>query len=238
MSPPTERLAVYLWLSLIDQRLPAYVARVFAHDLQSKTLKDIQPLTVHWLFTGRNFDLRGYPNTLHPLFLQTPNNFWLLKSNVPSQQIKSPKKLNSTDKICSICKAAGRKYRGYDVSGCWFLLKVERLEIPKTLQVNVEYPDEEDLLDESQIYCTPDDSCQINSVTSLSAKRVECDTSPFFHAFYQHHPRHVLIDSGATFSIISRSFLQLAGITLQSTLHSARSADISNLNVEGEVHIA
>jgi len=44
MSPTTERLAVYMWLTLIDQRLPAYVARVFAHDLQTKTLKDIQPL--------------------------------------------------------------------------------------------------------------------------------------------------------------------------------------------------
>ena len=43
MSPTTERLAVYLWLNLIDERLPAYVSRVFAHDLQTKSLKDIQP---------------------------------------------------------------------------------------------------------------------------------------------------------------------------------------------------
>ena len=43
MSPTTERLAVYLWLTLIDERLLAYVSRVYAHDLQSQTLKDIQP---------------------------------------------------------------------------------------------------------------------------------------------------------------------------------------------------
>ena len=43
MSPSTERLAVYLWLTLIDERLPAYIARVYAHDLASKSLKDIQP---------------------------------------------------------------------------------------------------------------------------------------------------------------------------------------------------
>ena len=42
MSPTVERLAVLHWLSLIDKRLPTYVAQVFAHDLQSKTLKDIQ----------------------------------------------------------------------------------------------------------------------------------------------------------------------------------------------------
>ena len=40
MSPTTERLAVYLWLTSIDKRLPS---RIYAHDLQSKTLKDLQP---------------------------------------------------------------------------------------------------------------------------------------------------------------------------------------------------
>ena len=41
MSPSTERLAVFLWLHYIDERLPMYVARVYAHDLQTKSLKDI-----------------------------------------------------------------------------------------------------------------------------------------------------------------------------------------------------
>ncbi len=43
ISPTTERLAVYLWLTLIDRRLPSYISRVFAHDLQMKSLKDRQP---------------------------------------------------------------------------------------------------------------------------------------------------------------------------------------------------
>ena len=38
-----ERLAVFICLQLIDSRLPAYVSRVYAHDLQNKSLKDIQP---------------------------------------------------------------------------------------------------------------------------------------------------------------------------------------------------
>ena len=44
MSPTTERLAVYLWLHCIDERLPMYIARVYAHDLQTKSLKDMQPI--------------------------------------------------------------------------------------------------------------------------------------------------------------------------------------------------
>ena len=43
MSPTTERLAVYLWLTMIDARLPAYVSRVYARDLASNSCKDIQP---------------------------------------------------------------------------------------------------------------------------------------------------------------------------------------------------
>ena len=43
MTPTVERLAVYLWLTLIDHRLPAYVSRVYAHDLQTKSCKDLQP---------------------------------------------------------------------------------------------------------------------------------------------------------------------------------------------------
>ena len=43
ISPSCERLIVYLWLSLIGNRLPAYVSRVYAHDLQSRSLKDVQP---------------------------------------------------------------------------------------------------------------------------------------------------------------------------------------------------
>ena len=43
MSATCEQLIVYLWLVLIDKRLPLYVCRVYAHDLQTRSLKDIQP---------------------------------------------------------------------------------------------------------------------------------------------------------------------------------------------------
>ena len=47
MSATCERLMVFLWLQLIDERLPLYVSRVYAHDLQSKSLKDIQLQICH-----------------------------------------------------------------------------------------------------------------------------------------------------------------------------------------------
>ena len=59
----------------------------------------------------------------------------------------------------------------------------------------------------------------------------------FSNAFYNHHPCHVVIYTGATSSAISRSFLKAAGITPRSVLHSAQSADKSQLDVKDEVHI-
>ena len=42
LTPTCECLAVFIWLQLIDSRLPAYMSRVYAHDLQNKSLKYIQ----------------------------------------------------------------------------------------------------------------------------------------------------------------------------------------------------
>ena len=70
-----------------------------------------------------------------------------------------------------------------------------------------------------------------------SVSKAQCDRSPFFYAFYNHHPCHVVIYTGATSSVISRTFFKAAGITSHSVLHSAQSADKSQLDVKDEVHI-
>ena len=43
-----------------------------------------------------------------------------------------------------------------------------------------------------------------------------------------------MIDTGATSSVVSRTFLKAAGIPVQPTHHSARSADKSLLHIRGE----
>ena len=50
-------------------------------------------------------------------------------------------------------------------------------------------------------------------------------------------PCHIVIDTGATSSLISKSFLKLAGITTKPTFYSARTVDKSSLNLQGEVSI-
>lgn len=234
MSPTTERLAVYMWLSLIDQRLPAYIARVFAHDLQTKTLKDIQPLLSQSMdsllaeITAQEDIQIHYARSS----FKTRNNSkpFLRDTSSPSQNRPS-----NSAKNCTICKAAGRKFQGHNVASCWFLSKFEKLEIAKALQVTVDdFDDDLDTTDESHV----NQVTNVNEgVPAATIQKVECDSSPFFYAFYHHHPCHVVVDTGATSSIVSRSFLQSVGITPRSTLHSARSADKSRLEVQGEVHI-
>ena len=46
LSATTERLIVLRWLELLHPALPMHVANVFAHELQTKSLKDLQPLIV------------------------------------------------------------------------------------------------------------------------------------------------------------------------------------------------
>ena len=43
LSPTTERLNVLRWLEVLHPQLPAHVSNVFSQDLQTKSLKDLQP---------------------------------------------------------------------------------------------------------------------------------------------------------------------------------------------------
>ena len=49
-------------------------------------------------------------------------------------------------------------------------------------------------------------------------QKVQCGISPFFYAFFKHHPCHIIIDSGATSSLVSNSFVKKVGIEIHPTL--------------------
>ena len=45
-SPTTERLIVLRWLEILHPALPNHICNVFAHDLQTNSIKDLQPRIV------------------------------------------------------------------------------------------------------------------------------------------------------------------------------------------------
>ena len=53
---------------------------------------------------------------------------------------------------------------------------------------------------------THDPSNSLNSPSSV-VQKLECDATPFFFAFYKHHPCHVVINTGATPSLYLSNLL-------------------------------
>ena len=120
MSLTTEKLVVYLWLSLIDNHLPAYVAQVYAHDLQTCTLTDIQ------LRLSQSMEF-----LLAELSAQEELQVHYTKSRFQhhGRTKTNAKSKSSRRKQCAVCKSYGRPHNGHDVGDIWFLLKFEKMEI-------------------------------------------------------------------------------------------------------------
>lgn len=236
MSPTTERLAVYLWLNLIDERLPSYISRVFAHDLQTKSLKDIQPQICSAMDS-----LLLEINAQEEIQVQYSKSSYhnSRQQRKPSNR-RSSQPSNHSSKSCILCKAANRPYQGHDIASCWFITKFDRMEISKALAVEVDDLNIDYGAQESEFKALQDaepeiPTCDLLEQETVSAQRVQCHSSPYFYAFYKHQPCKIVIDTGATSSIVSQNFVHRAGITKRPTSHAARQIDKTPLKVLGEV---
>ena len=206
LSPTTERLGVYLWLTKIDERLPSFVGRVYAHDLQTKSLKDIQPqlaASMDSLLADLavqdeikiNFSRSGQGKKQRSGYAKQFNS-----GKIKAQQDKSNQR--SVQKSCLFCKGAGRNPSSHNTSECWYISQMEKLELSKALQVetcNIDDTEEEELayvVDAHPESATQDKASDLRNEASCS--RVDYARSPFFYAFYKQLPAHIIIDSGAT----------------------------------------
>ena len=151
LSPTCERLTVYLWLTLIDVRLPAYVGRVFAQELQTKSLKDIQPqmcMSMDSLLAELNTQEELVQANYSKSSSASGNKRWQSfrrKPQQPQQQQRSQQgSSQNNQKQCVLCKTAGRSYQGHDINGCWFISKFDRMEMTRALQLSVHSEEEDD----------------------------------------------------------------------------------------------
>ena len=222
MSPTTERLAVYLCLNLIDERLPAYVSRVYAHDLQTRSLKDIQPQICSAMDS-----LLLELNAQEDIQVQFSESSYRQRPRQNNR--RPPQRPNQSQKTCILCKTANRPFQGHDITTCWFITKFDRMELSKALAVEVD--DVDDFPSESDVLAIPNDEHQ----GTVTAQRVQCNSSPFFYAFYKHSNCKIVIDTGATSSLVSENFVKRAGIKQYPTSHAARQIDKSPLKLLGEV---
>ena len=251
MTPTCERLAVYLWLNLIDPRLPEYISRVYSNHLQTQSLKDIQPQICDSMDSllaeinnqeeiSVNISRSSYNSNRN--FGQRPNNRFQ-SSQAPRGLPRRNQSSQPQHKECFFCKAAGRAYSGHTIANCWHISKADRMLMVQALQVSIDDGDE-NRDEDNEEYSDQFARCTLTEPTTtapsvvpetLSIRRVESSCSPYFYAYYQHHTVKVLIDTGATSTLISSSFVSRMGIQLRPTRHSARQLDKSKVPLAGEV---
>ena len=119
----------------------------------------------------------------------------------------------------------------------------------KAFQISVDYDGDEggfeDDEGESAMRCTTDmdsapaasntDVVAVASISTSAVCRVKTTTSPYFFAFYFHHTCKILVDTGATSTLVSLSFVNRVNIPIRPTKHSAFQLDKSIVSVSGEV---
>ena len=114
-------------------------SRLYAHDLQSMTLKEVQPRIAENMESILE-EINAHDDIqIHCARSRYPNRRYQTMKYKKSKSSPMPKK------SCILCKAGGRHYLGHDAGTCWFTSKFEKQEIAKALLVEMDddqVPDE------------------------------------------------------------------------------------------------
>ncbi|KAK3100661.1 hypothetical protein FSP39_023313 [Pinctada imbricata] len=227
MSPSLENLVILTWLRLINKDLPALVKQRYGTELRSKTLASIKPEISQALDSL----LDEIHTSQESKVLRTA---FMKQAKVPfKQQIATPSK-----RICPLCKQAGRAKFDHFLSKCKYLPEGDRKFLTKARHIVSMDSDEEVPTDDDvdTSYIVEDDSD--TSPPLPSSRRVSTIQSAQIKVFYQHHPVHLTIDSGAEVSMIKASFAEYIGAPISKTRQNALQADgVTPLDSIGEVHI-
>ncbi len=142
MTPTIERLAILHWLQLIDTKLPQLVVKTFSNELQTKTLKDIQP-QISSSIDSLLEELKQ--NDAQANFLQI--NEEIQASRVSSRRFtrstrssqiskpSTPKSPAPNKTWCRLCRAEGRRYVGHSLANCGYIASSEKRDMVKTFKV-------------------------------------------------------------------------------------------------------
>ena len=253
LSPTTERLIVLRWLQILHPALPGHVANVFAHDLQTKSLKDLQPQIaeqiddlLHQVDQKENLDVsfsrlstrrgpRYSSSDAHRSQDRYSFNHSQSRTNSrypdSSRKFVSNKVSSSTAKKCHACKSVGEPFIGHSIYNCPNVSEKDRASLIKSFSLEIDTPDDDDI---SPLEADDDAS---NSVSETEIRRVDVIESPKFNVKLNRTSVTMVLDTGATGSMISYDLCKLVNLEILPSSHSAVQADgDSRLTVLGEVH--
>ena len=228
MSPSLENLVILTWLHLINKDLPALVKQRYGTELRSKTLASIKPEISQALDSL----LDEIHATQESEVLRTA---YMKQTKVPFKQPI----VTTSKRICPLCKQTGRAKFDHFLSKCKYLPEGDRKFLTKARHiVSLDTSDEEPLNeDDVDTSCAVEDDSD-TSPPLPSSCRVSTIKSAQIKVFYQHHPVHLTIDSGAEVSMIKASFAEYIGLPISKTRQNALQADgVTPLDSIGEVHI-
>lgn len=148
ISPTVERLAVLRWMEVIDPDLPNHVARAFAHDLQTMTLKDLQPQIVDAMDSlleeisskrvtcsaSRTLSYASQGRSRPPSRFENR----LFSRGAPKSQRRFPPSQTSRRGICRICQAEGRPHY-HSLAMCDYMSRAEKREMVQSFRVDADY---------------------------------------------------------------------------------------------------
>lgn len=154
ISPTVERLAVLRWLEVLDPDLPAHISRSFAHDLQTKTLKDLQPQIADALDSLLE-EIKSKRITCSYSHSQAkrPNNRQRYHNQNSYSHSRSSGPKKSSPRICRICKAEGRPFN-HSIATCDFMSQSEKRDLIRSFRVEAD--------DSPQEMCEEFDELDIN----------------------------------------------------------------------------
>ena len=231
LTPTLENFVVLTWLRLIHPSLPRLVKQRYGTELRSRTLASIKP-EISQVLTSLLEEIR------------TSDDARILRAAV-ADDFRSPRpggRSNSKfrtrqprqDKVCPLCKQAGRSNTNHFLSQCTFLPDNDRRFMVKARQIV-------GILDNE-----PDTDCDLDPDTPVPdptlptpdvvAYRVQTRQSPYMDVFHAHRVVRVTIDSGATGNMIRHSTAKHLGCPVISSAQSVQQADgSSQLRVVGEI---
>ena len=263
LSPTTERLNVLRWLHVLHPSLPMHVSNVFSQDLQTKSLKDLQPRICEQVddLLRQVEDKLETNESVSASYSKFNRSGQYQRPQVPKQHSfqKSFQKPRSNTlpgnfppnrrarlKTCDICKSLNLPFVGHDIHLCPNVSPDDRATVMKSF--SVELGEEEDFEDfgdystENEVeeeYYREASFAQNDAHEVVNIQRVSVMRSPAFNCKINNNKLDApaVLDSGATGSMIELNIVEQANIRVYPTSHLAEQADgLSKLNVVGEVH--
>jgi hypothetical protein len=166
MSPTVYRLAIVRWMELVHPKLPQLVCRTYAHDLQTMSLRDLQPQICRAI-SGFLEEIKAEDTQIDI------SKAYITDYKRRSQPQRRPNKQPYQDPHkqpyqrppirlpkpeCRICKAEGRVYT-HSLASCNYLSKAEKSSLVKSFRVESadndldDYPEDE--MDDPQLQDDP-----------------------------------------------------------------------------------